>query len=1468
MVKFNSTIFRTIKDEATGANKSIGLFGKSFTELKDILSSVKTNGLFKTSIVNDSDIECIKTYNDAIARNVPHQQAMEQATKGASATTAQMIKNANGNTIALDKMTLGAKAASAAMKALSVVGNMAVMYGISKVVEGIQYLGEENERYIESQQEVIEKTEEQIAKYDDEIKSLTNLQDKLVEAKDNKKKLAEIQNDLNNAIGQTPGLLNGESDAWSVANQKIIDRIALLEKLREEELNKNIQSTKNIYDNQIVENDWGYDEKVEDYFSTSKEDEDTRKYLKEQGEEIPAWLKGYDDLVNDYLKQLGKDDSKSFSEIVATHMQDNMYEGVVAHLPTADELQSYFNKQYSLIAPLFSEYISDLETVLPNETLDDIIEQLVYVNPSDAVAVETQFKEFIDALDKKGIGELYNEYLESLLNNDINSEELYNQLISSIDELIELYPYATNELNSFIDTIGIGVSSIGNSVDDLANKTSIPFLEAFNKTDFKEHAEKLLDLARSGELTKETLTSTEEYATLLEDTGLSAQQVKGEILDMLTATEKLSVASNTLDSLAKAFEEAGDKGFVTASTINSLPETFKELDNFNVFESIVSNSKSGTEAIQDAFNDLVTEWLAQNNTFKDVTEEQTNMFIANLYDMGIVNAQENILETLSAKQTYYNKALESGEDITTDLNEATVDEIASLINEGAATDEATRQMIEYWIAKNRAEGTLLDTSKDVKQLSNLVKALGLTTKYLDAYAYWQEQYENSEGTYQQSWFKHHMDLLQSDMEAELEAIYDPSNYNVDFDPEEVLNKTDKDSSSNTYFDWIETKLGVLREELENVKETAEDAFSGWDVREDAYDTAIAKTQKLIQEQEKARKEYEKEANKSGLSSSHIDLVQKGAIDIDKLSNDDPLKEQIESYQEWYEKVKDCDEEILELNKDLAELYRDSREFKWEQFETLAETISRITEEVDFLKELLSDEDMFDDNGNMTKYADATMGLHFANIETYKKLAQDYYEEIQKLQEQINNGTVDESIIEKYREYEDAHRDMITSIRDEQNAILDLVSQGYDEQISALERINDLTLERMDKERDLYNYQKSIAEKTKEKTSLERQISVLDGDNSEESKSRIQKLRLELENVTSDIEELEYEKQRSDTESMLTKLTDDLKLWQNQRMDDEAGLLEGIRGEVETKSDEIMSTLKEVATEYGTTLSTSLTDIFGSEKPFDSVVTAINNLITKLSSVVSIDDSGNNGSSTNNTPQTPTTTTSSQSTTQNTSSSNKNYDDIFIHKTYSKKDLDPEHSLVDYLKNKDIQADFQSRAMYWSKIFGGTYTGSTSQNRQFMQWLKSNGYKNGTRYAKKGLHWTQEDGEELIIRTTDGAILTPLKWGDKVVNAEGTNNLYDFANDPKGFLASMGLNYSMPAVNVKVPDVSALKRNNTAPSVNLGGVHIAQVVTNDAQDFMRQLPSIIANDTKTQKVISEVVLGGALGHNSMNARRLV
>ena len=58
--------------------------------------------------------------------------------------------------------------------------------------------------------------------------------------------------------------------------------------------------------------------------------------------------------------------------------------------------------------------------------------------------------------------------------------------------------------------------------------------------------------------------------------------------------------------------------------------------------------------------------------------------------------------------------------------------------------------------------------------------------------------------------------------------------------------------------------------------------------------------------------------------------------------------------------------------------------------------------------------------------------------------------------------------------------------------------------------------------------------------------------------------------------------------------------------------------------------------------------------------------------------------------------------------------------------------------------------------------------------------------------TQEEGNEIILGRSDGAMLMPngkgqlttLKRGDAVVDADGTNNLLSFANNPDGYLQRM------------------------------------------------------------------------------------
>ena len=88
-------IFKAIQNDATGAITSIGLFGKTFDQLKASLlgfgSNVKNNGLLETLKVmfNTSyiDTNAIQKYNLLISQNVDAQTALQQASMGTNQAT-------------------------------------------------------------------------------------------------------------------------------------------------------------------------------------------------------------------------------------------------------------------------------------------------------------------------------------------------------------------------------------------------------------------------------------------------------------------------------------------------------------------------------------------------------------------------------------------------------------------------------------------------------------------------------------------------------------------------------------------------------------------------------------------------------------------------------------------------------------------------------------------------------------------------------------------------------------------------------------------------------------------------------------------------------------------------------------------------------------------------------------------------------------------------------------------------------------------------------------------------------------------------------------------------------------------------------------------------------------------------------------------------------------------------------------
>ena len=137
-------------------------------------------------------------------------------------------------------------------------------------------------------------------------------------------------------------------------------------------------------------------------------------------------------------------------------------------------------------------------------------------------------------------------------------------------------------------------------------------------------------------------------------------------------------------------------------------------------------------------------------------------------------------------------------------------------------------------------------------------------------------------------------------------------------------------------DWIETALDRLEKIVEKYQDIAESDYSNYKSSEKNYNKALKNLNKQLQTQKDSRAKYVAKANEVasavGLSDELKKKVQNGTINIESLSEDD--KKRVDAYQEWYEKILDCDKAIRELTKSQKDLAKAKVERVIEAYDTV------------------------------------------------------------------------------------------------------------------------------------------------------------------------------------------------------------------------------------------------------------------------------------------------------------------------------------------------------------------------------------------------------------------------------------------------------------------------------------------------------------------------------------------------------
>lgn len=353
------------------------------------------------------------------------------------------------------------------------------------------------------------------------------------------------------------------------------------------------------------------------------------------------------------------------------------------------------------------------------------------------------------------------------------------------------------------------------------------------------------------------------------------------------------------------------------------------------------------------------------------------------------------------------------------------------------------------------------------------------------------------------------------------AAYETDKATYDLQKQENISK--KSDLAQEKLDNIDTYYSNRRQGYE---QRANELNSAIDINEaKGYQISTKYYSRLISEEKKNNASLVEERKK--LVKSLADSLKNGSVKSGS--------------EEWYEMSKQIDDvtnAIDESTKSLVEYNNQLRQIKWDNFDYLEERIKTVTSEVDFMINELSREDLTsDDIGDFTDRGKAVAYLHASNYTSYIQQAKDYEKEVSKIEKELTKDPYNKTLISRKEELVKSYEDSISAAQDEKYAIIDLYTQGYE---ALKNRISDLISEYeklMDAEKNAYDWQNTISEKTKQIADLRKQLIAYSGDVSEETRSKIQSLNVSLKDAEKDLRESEYDKLISDTKDMLSDLQD-------------------------------------------------------------------------------------------------------------------------------------------------------------------------------------------------------------------------------------------------------------------------------------------------------------------------------------------
>ena len=229
------------------------------------------------------------------------------------------------------------------------------------------------------------------------------------------------------------------------------------------------------------------------------------------------------------------------------------------------------------------------------------------------------------------------------------------------------------------------------------------------------------------------------------------------------------------------------------------------------------------------------------------------------------------------------------------------------------------------------------------------------------------------------------------------------------------------------------------------------------------------------------------------------------------------------------------------------------------------------------------------NGQMSAEGLSTLALRRVRAKSFREDIDAINDEIEEARADYMSNTANTTYLDRLNDLISERQNLIESYNDEREAIVQLVQEGYDKQLESLDAITNKTMEALQQQKDLYDFQKNVAKQTKNIANIRKMMNAYSGDD-EESRMKLQQLQVQLEEAEEGLSDTQYQRQLEDQQRIFDHLYQSLSDYFADIMESPSQVLKSTESLVNDNMPQIRETLDKTMDFYDLEVSQSLKDI--------------------------------------------------------------------------------------------------------------------------------------------------------------------------------------------------------------------------------------------------------------------------------------